>query len=144
MDKTIKELEELSHLALINLYMDKQAECNQLREQLEAFRITSSKAKLRYDQHWSWMQKIVFALIKLDKPALSIEIIKELEKHDDHFDFYNDKGKSFSSFMTRAVTYGVIFKHKVGGFKGNHYILPQWCDHDGTLLKIYRDKISLL
>lgn len=144
MDKTLKDLENIEHSDLVGLYLDKQAECNKLKEQLSAFRITTTHANLKYDTNWSWMQKIVFALTKLDKPALSSEIISELEKHDDHFDFYNDKEKIFSSYMTRASIYGVIIKNKIGGFKGSHYALPQWCDDEDNLLKFYRDKISVL
>lgn len=144
MDRTRKNLQALSQADLITLYLDKQAECNQLKEKLFKGKTPTIKSKLRYRTDWNWTQKIVFALTKLDKPSLSTEILTTLEKYDDHFDFYNDKAKSFSHFMTRASKYKAIIKVKIGGFKGFHYALPDWCDDDGELLKVYKNKIALL
>lgn len=144
MDRTRKNLQALSQDKLITLYLDKQAECNQLKETLVKGRTPTIKPKLKYRTDWSWTQKIVFAVTKLDKPALSSEIMQTLEKYDDHFDFYNDPAKSFSHFMTKASQCKAIIKVKTGGFKGFHYALPDWCDDEGNVLRAYQQKVSLL
>lgn len=144
--KTLSEhhLEALDQEELIDLCKILIIENTKLQQKLNNEEKKGAVFRIKYNTDWNWMQKIVFALSIIDKPALTAEIISELERHDDALNYYHDPARSFSTFMSRAVKYGVVIKLKTAGIQGCHYVLPDWCDGGGKLSEKYRMKISIL
>lgn len=145
MSREEDRLRRLSYDELVTLHINTLNTLKEVKKQLAVYdKSVGRSAKKKYNIQWNWMQKIAFALMSLDKPALAFEMIEELQKYDDHFDCYYDPSKAFSTFTARAVSKGIITKHRIHGFKGCHYSLPEWCDENGTLLNGYRSRISLV
>lgn len=144
MNREEDRLRRLSRTELVNLHINTLKVIKELKKQLAAYQKNPVSITKKYNPDWNWMQKIVFALASLGKPALATEIIEELQKFDDQFDCYDDPLKSFSTFTARAVNKGIITKHRINGFKGCHYALAEWCDELGNLLAAQKGKISLI
>lgn len=145
MSREEDRLRRLSYDELVKLHINTLNSLKEVKRQLAVYdKNIGRTVKKKYNTQWNWMQKIVFALMSLDKPALASELIEELQKVDDHFDCYYDPLKAFSTFTARAVNKGIITKHRIHGFKGCHYSLPEWCDEAGNLLNGYRGRISLV
>jgi hypothetical protein len=144
MNREEDRLRRLSRTELVNLHINTLKVVKELKKQLAAYQNAPLNVAKKYNPDWNWMQKIVFALATLGKPSLASEIMGELQRFDDQFDCYDDPLKSFSTFTARAVNKGIITKHRISGFKGCHYALPEWCDEFGKLLSAQKGKISLI
>ena len=135
-DKDIKRLE-----GIITQTMRANVE---FHTELQNFRKESLSAKkIPYNQKWSWVQKIIFCLKENDRPMKSHEIISFLEKLDTALPYFPNKTKSFSANLTKTVGYGRIIQYKLKGIQGYFYLLPEWFDENGKIIKKYLEKINL-
>lgn len=108
-------------------------------EQLKAS--TPHIDKSEYNQSWSWVNKIVFVLKKIQRPLLSSEIIEFITPYEPVLKYSHHKAQAFSAHLHKAVKYRRVIAHKLGGSRGYYYILPDWTGADGEILKEYEDKI---
>ncbi len=96
-----------------------------------------------YNQHWSWVNKIVFVLKKTDRPLLSGEIIGLLVPQEPGLKSSSRRPQAFSANLGKAVKYQRVAAYKRGGARGYYYVLPQWMDNHGVLQKEYEEKILM-
>lgn len=94
-----------------------------------------------YNKGWSWVNKIVFALKKINRPLLSSEIIEFMTPHEQVLKHSRYPAQAFSAHLHKAVRYGRVLAYKLGGCRGYYYILPEWADATGMILKEYENKI---
>jgi hypothetical protein len=97
--------------------------------------------KAEYNKSWSWVNKIVFVLKKIKRPLLSPEIIEFITPYESILQYSRYKAQAFSAHLHKAVKYGRVIAHKLSGSRGYYYILPDWTDTTGKILKEYEDKI---
>lgn len=97
--------------------------------------------KKEYNSNWSWVNKIVFVLKKIKRPLLSTEIIELILPYEPTLKSSYTPAQSFSPHMHKAVKYGRVLAYKLSGSRGYYYILPEWMDADGRIIKEYEDKI---
>lgn len=97
--------------------------------------------KTEYNYSWSWVNKIVFVLMKIQRPLLSSEIIELITPYEPVLQYSHHKAQAFSAHLHKAVKYRRVIAHKLGGSRGYYYILPDWAEADGKILKEYEDKI---
>lgn len=94
-----------------------------------------------YDKRWSWLNKIVFVLKKIDRPLLSSEILSFILPYEPVLQHSRHKAQAFSANLTKAVKYGRVKAYKLAGSRGYYYILSAWLNDEGRLSKAYEDKI---
>lgn len=94
-----------------------------------------------YNPNWSWVNKIVFVLKKIGRPLLSAEIIAFIHPHEPVLQSSYTPAQAFSPHIHKAVKYGRVLAYKLGGSRGYYYILPEWTDAAGRILREYEDKI---
>ncbi len=97
--------------------------------------------KAEYNKSWSWVNKIVFVLKKIKRPLLSSEIIEFITPYEPVLQFSRYRAQAFSAHLHKAVKYGRVIAYKLGGSRGYYYVLPDWMDTAGKILKEYEDKI---
>ncbi len=125
---------------------DDVAVCNMLLEEV-FMELKQLKAKIphidktEYDKSWSWVNKIVFVLKKIKRPLLSTEIIEFMTPYELVLQYSRFKAQAFSAHLHKAVKYGRVIAYKLGGSRGYYYILPDWMDVTGKVMKEYEDKI---
>jgi hypothetical protein len=108
-------------------------------EELKA--ITPHIDKREYHNSWSWVNKIVFVLKKIDRPLLSSEIIEFITPYEPVLQYSRFRPQAFSAHLHKAVKYGRVIAYKLGGSRGYYYILPDWMDAAGRIMKEYENKI---
>lgn len=129
MNNLQKKLISLSKEELIQLVTELQAELDRVR------RVFSGKNEKRYNQSWSWVSKIVFAVQSIGKPVQSTTIADFLDRTDRHFKEYGKtRLNNLSVNITKAVKYKRLMAYKIRGFKAPYYCLPEWLDENGELL----------
>ena len=96
-----------------------------------------------YNRNWSWVNKIVFALRKTDRPLLSSEIIELLVPHEPILKFNSQRPQAFSANLHKALKHQRVIAYKRGGSRGYFYVLPHWMDGQDILQKKYEDKIFI-
>ena len=94
-----------------------------------------------YNKAWSWVNKIVFVLKKIDRPLLSSEIIEFITPYEPVIQYSHHRAQAFSANLTKAVKYHRVRAYKLPGSRGYYYVLPSWLDADGQLTKEYEAKI---
>jgi hypothetical protein len=99
--------------------------------------------KAEYNKGWSWVNKIVFVLKKIQRPLLSLEIIEFITPYEPVLQYSRYRAQAFSAHLHKAVKYGRVIAYKLGGSRGYYYILPDWADATGKISKEYEDKIFL-
>ena len=125
----------------VDYYYSKMLHAQDEYERLKALCLNLNGAE--YNQNWSWINKIVFVLRKTDRPLLSSEMIKLLLPLEPKLQWIRSyqRPQSFSAHLTKAVKYERVVAYKRGGGRGYQYVLPNWIDSQGQLLKKYEDKI---
>lgn len=141
MHKTRSDLTQISQEEVITLYLDLQAEHIKLKQMQSRSAKPKQSKKEVYDKEWSRTKKILYILAILNRPVTSTELLVEFTKYDDRFDYCSNKAKSFSTLLSRVVSYKTVCKVKYGGFRTPYYCLPQWFDDKGNLLELYRKDI---
>lgn len=97
----------------------------------------------QYNQNWTWVSKIIYALLEKKAPMLSQEMIAYLTPLDEKMRASHDRVGYFSAFLTKAVKNNRVVQVKVKGFKGYFYALPEWIIN-GELPPSYYQKMNLL
>jgi hypothetical protein len=94
-----------------------------------------------YNKSWGWVNKIVFVLKKIKRPLLSTEIIEFMTPYELVLQYSRYPAQAFSAHLHKAVKYGRVIAYKLGGSRGYYYILPDWMDVTGKIMKEYEDRI---
>jgi hypothetical protein len=94
-----------------------------------------------YNSRWSWVTKILYVLKKAQRPLLSSEMIDLLVPHEEGLRVSRYRPQAFSPHLGKAVKHQRIIAFKRGGERGNYYVLPDWIDAEGMLLKQYEHRI---
>lgn len=94
-----------------------------------------------YNKGWSWVNKIVFVLKKINRPLLSSEIIDFITPYEPVLQYSHHKAQAFSANLSKAVKYDRVRAYKLSGSRGYYYVLPAWLEVDGQLNKEYESKI---
>ncbi|HEY8935127.1 MAG TPA: hypothetical protein VIM65_07900 [Cyclobacteriaceae bacterium] len=94
-----------------------------------------------YNQRWCWVNKILFVLRKADRPLRSSDMIEFLLPLEPKLQWSYRRPQTFSAHLNRALRNKHVVACKRGGSHGYFYILPEWMDMQGRLLKKYEDKI---
>lgn len=116
----------------------------QSEDNLKRLRLTRPHVEAtEYNNAWSWVNKIVFVLKKLQRPLLSSELIEIMLPHEPTFQHSHHKAQSFSAHLNKAVKYGRVLAYKLGGSRGYYYVLPEWYDEQEKLKGEYENKIYL-
>lgn len=97
--------------------------------------------KDEYNKSWSWVNKIVFVLKKIDRPLPSAEIIEFITPYEPVLKHSRFRPQAFSAHLHKAVKYGRVVAYKLGGSRGYYYTLPDWMDAAGRIMKEYENKI---
>ncbi len=97
--------------------------------------------KTEYNKSWSWVNKIVFVLKKIKRPLLSSEIIEFITPYEPVLQYSHYRAQAFSAHLHKAVKYERVIAYKLSGSRGFYYLLPDWMDMAGEILKEYEDKI---
>lgn len=97
--------------------------------------------KEEYNKSWSWVNKIVFVLKKIDRPLPSSEIIEFITPYEPVLKHSRFRPQAFSAHLHKAVKYGRVIAYKLGGSRGYYYTLPDWMDAAGRIMKEYENKI---
>ena len=93
-----------------------------------------------YNKKWSWINKIVFVLKKINRPLRSAEIIAFIIPYEPVLQYSHHKAQAFSN-LNKAVKYCRVRAYKLAGSRGYYYVLPNWLDDKGQLTKEYENKI---
>lgn len=94
-----------------------------------------------YNKSWSWVNKIVFVLKKIDRPLLSHEIIEFITPYEPILQRSHHRPQAFSANLTKALKYHRVRAYKLAGSRGYYYVLPAWMNSDGQLNQEYESKI---
>lgn len=94
-----------------------------------------------YDKTWSWVNKIVFVLKKVNRPLLSSEIIEFVTPYELGLQYSRHRAQAFSANLNKAVKYGRVQTFKLPGSRGYYYVLPNWLGCNGHLTNEYENKI---
>ena len=94
-----------------------------------------------YNKTWSWVNKIVFVLKKIKRPLLSSEIIEFITPFEPVLQYSHYRAQAFSAHLHKAVKYQRVVAYKLSGSRGFYYVLPDWMDGAGRVVKEYEDKI---
>lgn len=152
----IEFLDSLDKAAIIKKCVDYKTALDKANKESEALRslwlktsqqYKNLKASLpdikesEYNKDWSWVNKIVFVLKKIDRPLLSTEIIAYITPREPVLQHSHTKAQTFSANLTKAVKYGRIKAYKLPGSRGYYYVLSQWLKDDGQLKQEYEIKI---
>lgn len=152
----IELLESLDKASIIKKCIDYKTALDELKKESEIFRSLWLKASQQYkdlkaslpdikeseyNKDWSWVNKIVFVLKKLDRPLLSTEIIAYITPREPVLQHSHTKAQTFSANLTKAVKYGRVKAYKLLGSRGYYYVLSQWLKDDGQLNQEYESKI---
>jgi|GEM_PF-1921665 len=149
-------LESMDKVAIIKKYLDLEADLKNARNEIEILRrllIKSSEQykflqatnphidQSDYDKSWSWVNKIVFVLKKINRPLRSSEIIEFITPYEPVLQRSHYRAQAFSANLNKAVKYDRVKAYKLSGSRGYYYVLPAWLDINGQLAKQYADKI---
>jgi len=93
-----------------------------------------------YNKSWSWVNKIVFVLKKINRPLLSSEIIAFITPYEPVLKYSHHRAQAFSANLHKAIKYDRVRAYKLPGSRGYYYILPNWLD-EGHLIKEYENKL---
>jgi hypothetical protein len=152
------ELLLLDKAELVKKFMDVRSALDKAELEIETYRgllIKSSEeyrhlrskipdiSQAEYNKTWSWVNKIVFVLKKINRPLLSCEIIEFITPYEAVLQYSHHRAQSFSANLTKAVKYDRVRAYKLSGSRGYYYVLPAWLDINGQLIKEYEDKIFL-
>jgi hypothetical protein len=99
-------------------------------------------SNITYNQDWTWLSKIIYALQAKDAPLRSQQMIDFFIPIDERMKISHDRVGYFSAFLSKALKNDRIVKIKVKGFKGYFYALPGWMI-DGELPATYYRKMNL-
>jgi arginine repressor len=99
-------------------------------------------SNVTYNQDWTWLSKIIYALQTKDAPLRSQQMIEFFVPIDVRMNTSHDKVGYFSAFLSKALKNERVVKIKVKGFKGYFYALPEWMI-DGELPATYYRKMNL-
>ena len=101
--------------------------------------------KTEFTQHnpaWPWSDKIVFCLVRNQKPMRLKDFLSEFEKLEPDVNLtYEDFPKTLSNYLYLMVKQGRIFRVKSYRKRGGYYGLPYWANAEGELLPQFREKI---
>jgi Zn-dependent M16 (insulinase) family peptidase len=120
--------------------------CHELLEkmliELEQLKATTPHINTtEYNKSWSWVNKIVYVLKKIKRPLLSSEIIEFIMPYEPVLRYSHNRPQAFSAHLHKAVKYKRVIAYKLGGSRGYYYILPDWMEVTGKVMKEYEDKI---
>jgi hypothetical protein len=132
-------------LALDNARKETESYRSLLIDSVKAYNLLKTKNpdidNAEYNTSWSWVNKIVFVLKKINRPLLSTEIIAFLTPYEPILQHSHHRAQAFSANLTKAVKYGRVRAYKLAGSRGYYYIIAAWLDSDGNLSKEYENKI---
>lgn len=148
----IIHLKEMKKSEIIRKYLGLQSALSEAEKELVAYkRLLAQKGilsvngvnihEMEYNPNWSWLNKIVFVLKKLDRPLLSSEFIEFMMPYEPVLQYSRHKAQALSAHLTKAVKYGRIRTYKLHGARGYYYVLAPWLSPDGELGKEYKAKI---
>ena len=140
---------------IIKRYLDIQSALDEAEKELVAYkRLLAQKGilsvngdnihEMEYNQSWSWLNKIVFVLKKLDRPLLSSDFIEFMMPFEPVLQYSRHKAQALSAHLTKAVKYRRIKTYKLHGARGYYYVLAAWLSPDGDLSREYKAKILFL
>lgn len=152
----ISPLENLDKGEIIRKCLDFRSALDKAKDEIEILRSllikSSNEYKLlksknpdisqaEYNTGWSWVNKIVFVLKKINRPLLSSEIISFITPYEPVLQYSHHKAQAFSANLNKAVKYDRVRAYKLPGSRGYYYVLPAWLEVDGQLIKEYESKI---
>ena len=139
LQEVIRELEQKNNLQH-GLLKEVVAENQHLRKRVAELeeQLTVQLNSDGYNDTSSWISKIVFTLQKENRPLRSTTLIEMLAKREPSLANHHNKVQYFSAFLSNAVSYNRIVKHKVKGVRGYYYLLPEWVDDQGNAKPEYR------
>lgn len=119
--------------------------CEETLQQHELLKLKfPDLSRASYNNKWSWVNKIVFVLRKVDRPLTSPEIIELISPYEPGLRESYHQAQAFSPNLNKAVKYKRVIAYKLGGSKGYYYVLPEWIDSEGNLTKDYETKIYFI
>jgi hypothetical protein len=148
--------ESMDKATLIKKYIDVESDLKNAKDEIEILRkllIKSSEQykllkatnphidQTDYNKSWSWVNKIVFVLKKINRPLRSSEIIDFITPYEPVLQYSHHRAQSFSANLNKAVKYDRVKAYKLSGSRGYYYALPAWLDINGQLTQEYEDKI---
>lgn len=149
-------LESMDKAAIIKKYFDLESDLKNARNEIEILRkllIKSSEQykllmatsphidQTDYNRSWSWVNKIVFVLKKINRPLRSTEIINFITPYEPVLQHSYYRAQAFSANLNKAVKYNRVKAYKLSGSRGYYYVLPAWLDVNGQLTREYEGKI---
>jgi hypothetical protein len=139
LQEVIRELEQKNNLQH-GLLKEVVAENQHLRKRVVELeeQLTGQLNSDGYNDTSSWISKIVFTLQKENRPLRSTTLIEMLAKREPSLANHHNKVQYFSAFLSNAVSYNRIVKHKVKGVRGYYYLLLEWLDDQGNAKPEYR------
>jgi hypothetical protein len=123
------------------LYLQEIVRNNNLHNQKKNSAV-SEHSTVTYNDDWTWLSKIIYALQTKNAPLRSQQMIEFFVPIDVRMNTSHDKVGYFSAFLSKALKNERVVKIKVKGFKGNFYALPEWMI-DGELPATYYRKMNL-
>lgn len=145
-NETLKEFEGWSHIELVSAIMELRAQNADL-EQLFTKKTTGAEKDQKpelnegmFKEKWSYPTKIHFLLALHQRPLTSKDFDGYLSKLDAHYKDYNTPQYNLSVHLGRAVKSGRIKKIKEPGIKMLYFVLPEWVDQTGKLLRKFAEQ----
>jgi hypothetical protein len=123
------------------LYLQEMVRNNNLQNQKKDSGL-SEQSSVTYNEEWTWLSKIIYALQTKNAPLRSQQMIEFFVPIDVRMNTSHDRVGYFSAFLSKALKNGRVVKLKVKGFKGYFYALPEWMI-DGELPATYYRKMNL-
>ena len=139
LQETIRELEQKNNLqhGLLKEVVAKNQQLLKRVAELEE-QLAAQQNSDGYNSTFSWISKIVFTLQQINRPLRSTTLIEMLAKRESTLANHHNKVQYFSAFLSNAVSYNRIIKHKVKGVRGYYYLLPEWVEDHGNVKPEYR------
>lgn len=139
LQEVIRELEQKNNLQH-GLLKEVVAENQHLRKRVAELeeQLTAQQISDGYNGTSSWISKIVFTLQQENRPLRSTTLIEILARREPTLASHRNQVQYFSAFLSNAVSYNRIVKHKVKGVRGYYYLLPEWLDDQGNAKPEYR------
>lgn len=142
--KTLKEFEKNTREELIDEILELRLIVVELEKKINKFDQDHSKidkkvilTEKNYKQSWSLATKIEFLIKISQKPLTSEDLHKQLMRLDTHYPDYDVPKSNLSVCLGRVTKSQRIIKIKRPGIKLLYFVLPDWVDEKGKLLKDY-------
>lgn len=121
--------------------LEKEIESFRNKAEPKAVKLDASIDLSGYDTSWTWLNKLLFVLKRADRPLQSKEILSLLESVDKSLKYFEDKQKTLSVQLSKAVKYERIKHYKLRGSGGFFFCLPEWFEK-GHLNANHREIIN--